>query len=651
MTDQNDAGLPPQADANLTPEAPAPVPAAQAQPAQPAQPAPPPTGPDQVLTSTPAPGAVWSSDPPPGWSTQGSFEYTAAPVQPVAVASSRRRGLRWLVAAAIVVLVAASASAAFFIVAGAASPSTVARWAPADTIMYVEARFDLPGDQHAKAGQFLAAFPGFADPASLDAKLAEAFDKAIRSGTDSKYDYSTDIKPWFSGQAAVAVSALPTSGSLGSARSTPFHGAVLLSVSDAAKASAWLTKVLDGKGDSATYGGVNLTVSGTGDKATAVGVDGVVLIGGDLDTVHRIIDAKGADGLASTADFKTALANSPKDRVGLFYLQMKKFLEAQTALTPSVTPMTKELLDKIPAWVGGSALFESDSVVFDGVAPQPTGGKPAVNRISTIAAHLPASTVATFEAHDVGTAIKDAVKQYQAIPAYKAQVDKVLEALDRAGGLDSFTSWLGDVAIAVTLDGKTVGGGVVVTLPDKAAADAASAKFTALKNLVALAGVPGAKVTSEAHGAATITTIDLGSLNDLQKLVPGGVTVFGGALSPATPSDVRIALSYTVTDDLAVIGVGGDGFVKAVLDTKAGSSLADQARYKAAMGRVGASNTSQGYVDVAAIVKAVEAQLPPDALKAYVKDSKPYVTPFAAFGFSTQAGDLEHVRYVVTVSK
>ena len=142
-------------------------------------------------------------------------------MQPVTVASSRRRGLRWLVAAAIVVLVAASASAAFFIVAGAASPSTVARYAPADTIMYAEARFDLPGDQHAKAGQFLSAFPGFADPASLDAKLAEAFDKAIRSGTDGKYDYSTDIKPWFGGQAAVAVSALPTSGSLTSARSTP----------------------------------------------------------------------------------------------------------------------------------------------------------------------------------------------------------------------------------------------------------------------------------------------------------------------------------------------------------------------------------------------------------------------------------------------
>ena len=120
---------------------------------------------------------------------------------------------------------------------------------------------------------------------------------------------------------------------------------------------------------------------------------------------------------------------------------------------------------------------------------------------------------------------------------------------------------------------------------------------------------------------------------------------------PASVSDARIALSYTVTDDLAIIGVGGDGFVKAVLDTKSGSSLADQAGYKAAIGLAGASNASQGYVDVASIVKAIEAQLPADTLKAYEADTKPYLAPFSGFGYSTQAGDLQHVQFVVTVSK
>jgi hypothetical protein len=650
MTDQTDAGLTPQADANPTPE-----PLAAPPTTPPAGDVPvvqPPTGPDQILTSTPGPGGDWASTPPPaGWSTQGGLDYAAAPVQPVTVASPRRRGLRWLVAAAIVVLVAASASAAFFLVAGAASPSTVARWAPADSIMYLEARFDLPGDQHAKAGQFLAAFPGFADPASLDAKLAEVYDKAIRSATDAKNDYSTDIKPWFGGQVAVSLSALPTGGALTGARSTPMRGAFLLSVTDAAKASAWLTKAADGQGTAATYGGLTLTVFGTGDQAAAVGVDGSVLIGGDVATVHAIIDAKGSDGLAATADFKSALANSPKDRVGFFYLQTKKFFDAQAAMMPTGTDLPKDMLDKIPAWIGGSALFESDSIVLDEVAPLPAGVPAPANRTSTIAAHLPATTVAEFESHDVGKAIKDAVKAYQSIPAYKEAVSQVLDALDKAGGLDSYTSWLGDAAVVVTLDGTNVGGGVVVALADKAASEAASAKFASLKNLVALAGLPNAKVTSEVHGAATITTIDLGSVKDLESLAPGMGSSLGGGSMPASVADARIALSYTVTDDFAIVGVGGDGFVKAVLDTKAGSSLVDQARYKNALGQAGATNSSQGYVDLAAIVKAVEAQLPSDALKAYERDTKPYVAPFAAFGFSTQGGDLQHVRFVVTVGK
>ncbi len=655
MTDQSDTGLTPQADPNGTPDAAAPLPAApSALDAPMAQAAAlPPTGPDQAISAAPAPGAGRDLAPAPaGWSSQGGLDFSAAPVQPVSVPARRRRGLRWLVAAAIVVLVAASASAVFFAVAGAASPSTVARWAPADSVMYMEARFDLPGDQHTKAGQFLSAFPGFADPASLDAKLAELYDKAIRSASNGKADYSTDIKPWFGGQVGVSLSSFPSAGMGMAGADVHAHGAFLLSVTDAAKATAWLTKVADGSGTAATYGGVALTVFGTGDAAAAVGVDDAVLIGGDVATVHAIIDSKGSTGLASTADFKKALADSPKDRVGFYYMQLQKFVDAEMSAMPAgsgVAAFPKDLLDKIPAWVGGSALFESDSIVFDEVVPLPTGTTLAPNRTSTIAAHLPANTVAEFEGHDVGASIKAAVNAYQAIPAYKETVTQVLDALDKAGGLDSYTSWLGDVAVAVTVDGSTVGGGLVVTLGDKAASDAASAKFASLKNLVSLAGLPGAKVTSETHGGATITTIDLGSIKDLQNLAPGmGLSTDS---LPASMADARVALSYTVTDDLAVIGIGGDGFVKAVLDTKGGASLADQPRYVTAMGRAGASNSSQAFVDVAAIVTAVEAQLPADALKAYEKDTKPYVAPFAAFGYSTQDGDLEHVRFVVTVSK
>ena len=543
----------------------------------------------------------------------------------------RRRGLRWLVAAAIVVLVAASASAAFFIMTGAASPSTVARWAPADTIIYMEARFDLPGDQHAKAGQFLSAFPGFADPASLDAKLGELYDKAIKSGIGRQVrllDRHQALvrragRPWPSRRCRAR-------GPLTSARATPFHGAILLSVTDAAKASAWLTKVIAGKGDAATYGGVSLTVSGTGDKATAVGVDDVVLIGGDLDTVHKIIDAKGADGLAATADFKSRARQLTEGSGRLLLPAAEEVHRCQTALTPSLMPMTEELLDKIPAWVGGSALFESDSLILDEVAPSRPGDArrtgPARSRRTCRRAPWRRWRSRRRQGH------QGRDQGLSGIPAYKEALTWPSTRSTRPAGSTrtprgSATSRRGH--------GRrdTVGGGLVVTLQDKAASDAAGAKFAALKNLVALAGSArrqgherSARRRDDHHDRPRVRQGPL-------KLVPGSGT--GSGLDsglPASVTDARIALSYTVTDDLAIVGVGGDGFVKAVLDTKSGSSLADQAGYKAAIGLAGASNASQGYVDVAAIVKAIEAQLPADTLKAYQTDTKPYLAPFAGFG-------------------
>ena len=48
-----------------------------------------------------------------------------------------------------------------------------------------------------------------------------------------------------------------------------------------------------------------------------------------------------------------------------------------------------------------------------------------------------------------------------------------------------------------------------------------------------------------------------------------------------------------------IVGIG-DGFVKAVLDTKAGDSLADQAAYQRAIGLAGASNAGQGFVNLTA---------------------------------------------------
>jgi hypothetical protein len=331
-------------------------------------------------------------------------------------------------------------------------------------------------------------------------------------------------------------------------------------------------------------------------------------------------------------------------------MAMKKLLTAELAAMPAggmTYPTT--MLDQLPAWIGMSARFESDALVLDEVAPFPAGVVVPTDRVSTLTSHLPASTVATYEAHDLGTVIKNAVKSYQQIPSLKDGVQQVLDALDKVGGLDSYISWIGDANVAVTLDGTTVGGGLVVSLPDAKAASDASAKLAALKNIASLSGnisgMPPVKVTSEAHGDATITTIDFGSIKDLQQLSSAGGTL------PPEVANAHVAFSYTVTDKLAVLGIGGDTFVKAVLDTKAGSSLADQARYKATIGAAGASNSGLVYVDIASIRTAVVAQLSDVEKIRYNNEVKPYLAPFSAFGFATQDGGLVHVRMILTVTK
>jgi hypothetical protein len=148
-------------------------------------------------------------------------------------------------------------------------------------------------------------------------------------------------------------------------------------------------------------------------------------------------------------------------------------------------------------------------------------------------------------------------------------------------------------------------------------------------------------VTDATYNGATITTIDFG---DLSKLAPG-------ASLPGGLGGGKAAVSFTLSNGLVVFGVGGDGFVKAVLDTKAGSSLADQARYKTAIDAVGGANVSQGYLDLRAVIDAVVSQLPADQKAKYDSDVRPYLDPLQSLSLAGHAGDVQHAISVLTVGK
>jgi hypothetical protein len=110
----------------------------------------------------------------------------------------------------------------------------------------------------------------------------------------------------------------------------------------------------------------------------------------------------------------------------------------------------------------------------------------------------------------------------------------------------------------------------------------------------------------------------------------------------------RLELAFTVQDGLVVIGIG-DAFVKSVIDTTAGDSLADQPRYRAALDRAGSSNTGQAYVDIAGLVGSSVPLMPADDRSSYEQELKPFIDPLAAFAGASLGGEPMRVRFVLTV--
>jgi hypothetical protein len=333
------------------------------------------------------------------------------------------------------------------------------------------------------------------------------------------------------------------------------------------------------------------------------------------------------------------------DVLGFAFVDVKAVVRAGIAagaMSGGLAPVVNELVDRVPAWTTIVLHARSDALEVIAAAPavtSTTGDAPVTNRASTLAARLPASTVMASEGRDIGKMLVRILAGLKADPQTADAAAQIEGALQTAGGVDATLGWIGDGALVVTAgSGASAGGGLVVATTDEAAA---KEKLTQLRNLVALAGgSAGITVTDEPYGDGTITIVDLG---DLQQLAGAA----GASGIPSLPTgNVRLAL--TVQRGLFLLG-SDDTFVKAVLDTAAGASLADQPRYRTALERAGTPNAGQVYIDIARVVESVLAFLPADARSTYEAELKPFIDPLAAFASAGVAGDPMRVPFVVTV--
>jgi hypothetical protein len=600
--------------------------------------------PDQAVTGGSPTSPTPASDTPTETFGPAPSEApnTPAATSRVEVARPPRTGAaRWGIALGVVAVAIGVAAAAAFMLTGQAAPSLLLGYAPAGSVVYTEVRLDLPGDQRLKVGEFLSKFPGFDDQSTLEAKITDVLDRLVREPTGGSHDYSSDIKPWFAGELGMAIGALPAA--TGDASDGRFLA--MASVSDQAAATAWFKDIAkDEDGSTETYAGTELTTyPGPFSTAFAIG-GGKVLLVGDVTSVKAALDSGGKSTFSTSENVAKARAAIKGDHLGFMYMDVQAYLDWFKGFSESMGGAGMGSFDEsmqayMPKWLAGALRAEGDGLAFDAVMPHLAINPITENRAGSIAEHLPPSTIALFDSHDLGRTVDASLDLYRDNPATAETFKQVEAAIGVLGGFDAITGWMGDTAIAVTRTDTGVEGGLVIVPTDQAAAQRL---VTTLRSFAALGGAQlGVEIRDETYAGATITIVDV----DLAQL-----GVAAGAMGVPT-EDGHLGLAYAVTGDAVILGVGPD-FVRTAIDAGPGVSLAEDARYRGLVERVGAENAGVAFVDLTAVREMLET-LATDSgadMATYEREVKPYLLPFDAFVSANRvSSDLDLGRALITV--
>jgi hypothetical protein len=347
--------------------------------------------------------------------------------------------------------------------------------------------------------------------------------------------------------------------------------------------------------------------------------DRVMLVGFGP-SVKAGVDLNGTGTLAENDEMKAGLATVGADYVAIAVTRTRAQLEVVARQLSSVssanldaTQIDETILGMVPAWSAVTVRIENDALVARTAGPSWTIGVDATNRKSDVLGHVPARTIFYLDAHDLGPTAKAIVDRFRALPETKPVFDQVDQALSLLGGFDAVVSWWGDSALVLSpLADGTMGGGLVIKPRDAAAAQRL---LTTIDGFLAFGGASaGVTTRSEDHNGTKVTILDLSA-------VPG-------MDASSLPPGYKPELAWATNDQITVLGYGA-AFVKEVLDAGPGSSLADDPRFAALLGRVGgADNIGVGFVDVAgirALVEPIIQSAAPEKWTEYTTEIRPYL--------------------------
>ncbi len=555
----------------------------------------------------------------------------------VTAAAPRPSRTRWMVGGLVAIVAIVGAVMAAMILGARPLPEAL-RYIPADSVVVIELRPDLPGDQRQHLGNLLAHFPGFADQSILDAKLDESFDRIVSVASDGSVDYSTRIKPLLAGPLVAALGMDGISQMTGDAHDVR---GLLVATTDG---SATCDVVFGASTPLETHRAVKIR-SIHNDLTCAE--DGRFLLIGDAASIRSGIDAQvDHTSIGTNATFKTARERLDGDQVGLVYLDGKALLGLLQGIGSS-DGLDAAVSAHVPEWMVVGLRVVDDTLQIEmhsAAIPEtkftdavPTDPPPAKSHFARL---LPPDTLAFAEAHGMGANLQRAVAILRMDPQLSDTVDQAEQALAAVGGFENVVSWIEDVGVAAIPTGDTVGGVILIRGTD---ADAAASRFTQVHTLLLLAST-GTDITvrDADHGGVTITTVDLG---DLEPLLSGL-----GVDAGINGADTRVVFSMAIQGDVLLLAVG-DGAIERILDVGSGSSLATSGTYRRVIDLVGSPNDVEGYVAIDGLLEWLVSYLPADIdVTTWKQELGPYLEHVAGFGgahLSTDTGG--NSRLVITV--
>jgi hypothetical protein len=498
---------------------------------------------------------------------------------------------------------------------------------PPETMVYMETRLDLPGDQRENLIAFMGKFPGFADPAAFDLKVNDTLDRLTRESTQGEYSYAADIKPWFDGEVAIGITDVPelpgVSGDDG-AEVPDFVGS--LSVADRAALEAFLVR-LRADLTEATYvetahGDVTIVTyqdHAAPDPLFSYAVtDESLLFAPQADDLVAALDVRsGAQpSLASAAPFQERFEGLPSERLGAIYMDLRGYRQALEArfdeFPEAMREMMRDGLDQLPEAVAGTIRVGGDRMVADMVWSATEGTPILPTRSTALAARMASTSAVYIESRDVGQTIKTAIETFMdrfegMLP--ESQLDQVEDFL--GSPIEDFLVWVEDTAISVALDGDQVTFGIAATVSDTTiAAQRVERLTTAIRAASAFGEVP-----------FEIEEVDIAG-----SLVTNIVLVTDPSLPLPDDLPFEPSLSYGIHDGIFYLGIGD--FVSDAMQRGESDSLAGNAAYSTALEAAGGStNTGVVYLDLASIRSFGERMIPEEQRAAYELDNKPYLEP------------------------